>query len=310
MTLPSSGTLTMAQINAEFGRGNNLNSYRGTTWYTDAGASGTFSSGTISFNDFYGKRLTSPTFTFSISSNQTNANLRSLAVSAGWNQSSAVVATLNSGVVISSDGTGTPALTINGSFPGGVTFTNNGVIVGRGGNGGNGSPRNNGLFRRAGDGGGGGGALSVSTSVTINNGSGTIAGGGGGGGGGGGWTGDAYGCSKEGCYVYYFDVGGGGGGGGRSSLAANASAGAYQDEQGQGFSNATDGTYYGAGTGGRTGYVSYGGNGGGWGSGGGNGYSAGYSSTQGGFGGSGGYAVSGNGYITWTATGTRYGSIG
>ena len=60
MTLPTSGALSMSQINAEFGRGTNLNSYRGTTWYTDAGASGTFSSGTISMSEFYGKRLTSP----------------------------------------------------------------------------------------------------------------------------------------------------------------------------------------------------------------------------------------------------------
>jgi hypothetical protein len=48
----------MSQINAEFGRGNNLNAYRGTAWYTDAGGSGTFSSGAISFNEFYSKRAT------------------------------------------------------------------------------------------------------------------------------------------------------------------------------------------------------------------------------------------------------------
>lgn len=60
MTLPSSGPLSMSAINAEFGRGNDLNSYRGTTWYTDAGGSGTFSSGAISMSEFYGKRATSP----------------------------------------------------------------------------------------------------------------------------------------------------------------------------------------------------------------------------------------------------------
>lgn len=60
MTLPSSGQLTMSAINTEFGRGNNLNAYRGTTWWTDAGASGTFSTGQITFSDFYGKRATSP----------------------------------------------------------------------------------------------------------------------------------------------------------------------------------------------------------------------------------------------------------
>lgn len=60
MTLPASGQLDMNSINVEFGRGLNLNAYRGTPWYTDAGGSGTFSAGQISMGEFYGKRLTSP----------------------------------------------------------------------------------------------------------------------------------------------------------------------------------------------------------------------------------------------------------
>lgn len=60
MTLQASGAITMAQIDAEFGRGNNLNSYRSTAWYTDAGGSGTFSSGALAMSDFYSKRLTAP----------------------------------------------------------------------------------------------------------------------------------------------------------------------------------------------------------------------------------------------------------
>lgn len=55
----------MSEINTEFGRGNDLNSYRGTTWYTDAGGSGTFSSGAISMSEFYSKRPTAPGGTFS-----------------------------------------------------------------------------------------------------------------------------------------------------------------------------------------------------------------------------------------------------
>lgn len=67
MTLQASGAISISQINAEFGRGNNLNAYRGTTWYTDAGGSGTFSSGAISMSEFYGKRA-SPAFTVAYSS--------------------------------------------------------------------------------------------------------------------------------------------------------------------------------------------------------------------------------------------------
>lgn len=60
MTLPSSGPLTISAINAEFGAGNNLGAYRGLTWYTDGGGSGTFSTVAISFNEFYGKRSSNP----------------------------------------------------------------------------------------------------------------------------------------------------------------------------------------------------------------------------------------------------------
>jgi hypothetical protein len=59
----SGNPISMSQINSVFdGRGNNLNAYRGTTWFTAAGGSGTFSSGTISFSDFYLKGPNSPGF--------------------------------------------------------------------------------------------------------------------------------------------------------------------------------------------------------------------------------------------------------
>ncbi len=47
----------MSQINSVFdGRGNNIGAYRGTTWYTAGGGSGTFpSSGSLAFDYFYGK---------------------------------------------------------------------------------------------------------------------------------------------------------------------------------------------------------------------------------------------------------------
>lgn len=156
MALPSSGTITMAQINAEFGRGNNLNAYRGTTWYTDAGGSGTFSSGAISMSDFYGKRATSPMFTATIYAHYDQLNLRSWAVSNGWNGSSPATITLASGYWIYSSTTGAAALTIDGSWPGGVTFINNQYVAGMGGGGGTGNGN---------VGAGGGTALSVSLSL-------------------------------------------------------------------------------------------------------------------------------------------------
>lgn len=71
--LPSSGSLAMSTINSTFdGRGQNLNAYRGTAWYTAAGGSGTFSSGAISFNDFYNKGP-SPAITISLGSVTANA---------------------------------------------------------------------------------------------------------------------------------------------------------------------------------------------------------------------------------------------
>ena len=68
MTLPASGNpISISQIQTEFALGNNLNAYRGVTWWTDAGATGTFSAGAISMSEFYSKRVNSP-FTVSLAS--------------------------------------------------------------------------------------------------------------------------------------------------------------------------------------------------------------------------------------------------
>lgn len=50
----------MSQINAEFGRGNDLNSYRGTIWYTSGGSQGYFSSSNIAFSEFWDKQPNAP----------------------------------------------------------------------------------------------------------------------------------------------------------------------------------------------------------------------------------------------------------
>lgn len=272
-------------------------------------------SGAISMQNLQGK---SSTFSFTIGSNQTNADLRSLAVSAGWNQSSAVIATISSGVYISSNSTGTYALTVSGSFPGGVTLNNSGIIVGMGGSGGRGAADGGSTGGAPGSGAGGGPALYVSTAVTIYNYN-TIAGGGGGGGGGGSSVDSSY-DGKYGATTTFY-VAGSGGGGGRSSLAANSSGGAagtanssYSVYSSGNPGNA--GTVSSAGSGGSAkqgplgNFGGAGGGGGGWGSsgsGGSNGSPAGIYGPAGG--GGGGNAVVGNSNITWGATGTRLGGI-
>lgn len=60
MTIKGSGSLSISEITSEFGRGTGLGAYRGTTWYTDGGSSGTFSGSLISIAEFYNKRV-SPT---------------------------------------------------------------------------------------------------------------------------------------------------------------------------------------------------------------------------------------------------------
>lgn len=315
MTLPASGAISFNAINVELGVAGTTQASLGQTSFRNLAG---VASGQISMSNFYGK---ANQFAFTISSNQTNANLRTLAVNAGWNQSSKVVATINGGVYISSNSTGTPALTVNGSFPGGVELVNNGFIVGMGGAGGKGAQNTGGNEVASVAGSSGGLALSVSVGVSINN-QGTIGGGGGGGGGGGRYIFVYYSDKSN---TYYANLGGGGGGGGRSSNATNSAGGAGGSASGNQYNAAGPaggaGTVSAAGAGGSgyigavNAYYKAGGSGGAWGSGGGtgvNGSSALGNTTgnAGAVGGSGGGAVSGNGNISWIATGTRLGSIG
>jgi len=132
--------------------------------------------------NFYGK---SSGFTFNqtISSDTTNYNLKSAAISAGWNQTSALIATvtINGGVYVYSTSTGSYAFDTGSTFPAGSTLalTNNGIILGRGGDGGTG-----GLNTTPGTAGGAGGPAFIARyAISVTN-NGTIGGGGGGGGGG------------------------------------------------------------------------------------------------------------------------------
>ena len=86
--------------------------------------------------NFYGK---SNAFTATISSNQSNLNLRTWALANGWNGTSAANITVGSGVYIWASANTGAGLVIDGSWPGGVTVTNSGYIMGKGGKGGNGN---------------------------------------------------------------------------------------------------------------------------------------------------------------------------
>lgn len=289
MALPASGAISFNNINAELGVAGTTQASLGQTSYrTLAGVP----SGQISMNNFYGK---ANAFTFTISSPQTNANLATLGTAAGWPGTAKLVATIAPGIVITSNATGTSALTISGSFPGGVELINNGTIVGRGGNGGAGG---NGSSSSPGSPGAvGGPALTVSSAVSINN-LGTIAGGGGGGGGG----------AARPSSPSAGNTGGGGGGGGRSSLTNSSGGAGGNSPSGASVVPGGPGTFSAAGAGGFMGYPpGSGGPGGGWGSSGSSGNPT--PGRSGGSGGGGGSAVSGNPNVTWINTGTRLGGI-
>lgn len=133
MALPSSGPLTLANIQTEFGGSNpiGLNEYYAGGAYVTAGTSGTYgavpSSGAISIRNFYG---TSSATVLTVNSTITNYNIFTSAGS----PTTAVNVILNitsSGVI---GGVGTTALLV-GQFPTGSTITinNSGIIRGFGG---------------------------------------------------------------------------------------------------------------------------------------------------------------------------------
>lgn len=315
MALPVSGAISLNDVNVELG-----NTATAQISMNDAAVRTLFqvASGAISMSDGYGK---ANAFSTTITTNQVDLDLRAYAVTAGWNESSSLEVTIDTGVVCSASTTSAYGVTISGSFPGGVTLINNGYILGRGGNGGGGYV---GYLGTSGGlpGGGGGPALSVSSLVTIDNTNGTIGGGGGGGSGGGAAV--AYGYNIPG------SAGGGGGGGGRSNAGYNSSGGAAGIANNAGSRSVygnpgNGGTYNAAGTGGAYKFKytdlsgqyargGFGGNGGDWGASGNAGangfvYTGGGATSAAGAAGGGGSAVVGNSNITWTATGTRYGAI-
>ena len=301
MALPSTGQISMSQVNTELGLATStLISLNQSSVRTLAG----ISTGQIAMSDLWGK--SSQTIII-ISANQTNLDLRTYALANGWDGSAALVITINSGIIINSVSSGSPALTVTGSFPSGVTIVNNGGIYGKGSDGAAGGSGGAGAVNNADSATAGGTALSVTTAVSITN-NGTIAGGGGGGGGGAMVRRTARGLPT---------AGGGGGGGGQSSPnSAGGAAGTGSYVSGGAGDPGGGAGPGGGGAGGNGGGISAfggaGGTGGTWGSGGASGgaaSSAGGANGAPGSGGSAGSCTVGNSFITWTTVGTRLGPL-
>jgi hypothetical protein len=269
---------------------------------------------------------TASTFEFTITTSQQELNLSTYLTTQGWNGWSRVSVTIDSGVYIWSDDTSVGGLTIPSSMNDLVTITNNGYIIGRGGNGGGYD--------------GGPALVNNATGVTLINASNAFIAGGGGGGGGSGGGGGAGG-GTGGTFVAAGGAGGAigqsGSDGGKSYAGALASKGGEGGGAGGGGGNFEDsgssflsygagggggriltgvggsaqcsiGSYgYGGGAGGSannagtTGCNNGFGGGGGWGAAGGSGRSV--------AGGSGGAAISGTTIATYTNNGTVYGSV-
>ena len=119
----------MAQVNVELGLLANTNISLN---QANVRALAERPAGTISMNDLRGK---SSSFTATISSNQTNLNLRTWALANGWNGVGAATITVGTGVYIYSTDTSVAGLTINGLWPGGISLVNNGYIMGKGADG-------------------------------------------------------------------------------------------------------------------------------------------------------------------------------
>jgi hypothetical protein len=305
MSLPSSGTLTLNDIQNEFGGSNPIGLseyYRGGTYVPNSPLTTTIpTSGTIAVSNFYGtsKRIqvastiTGPTTDYNVYTNRSPFYISGI---------TDLTVTVNSGVSVGSTSNGSYAMLVPSEFSptDTVTIVNNGTIQGAGGPGGPGgfavrafnpfsptvSPGSPG--RAAGS------AIYVNRPTTIYNNN-VIAGGGGGGAGG-------AGSINFGPITSAFGGGGGGGGAGFSVAGTGGTGGPATNLIG----NTTPGSP------GSPGTASAGGAGGPGGPGaGGPGGGLGSAGTSVGpvTGGAAGNYIVGNGFVTWAATGTRYGGV-
>lgn len=178
--LQSSGPISLLDLKTEFSDTDPVNLgdyYRGGALNTSA-STNVPTSGAISLGMFYGlSAVTYFNLNQTISADTNRYNLQAQLINAGWNGVDIVNATItiNANIVVYSDDTAIPALSIPNTIPDGsiININNNGYIIGMGGAGGGFSST---LAGKA-----GGPALSTQKPVSITN-NGTIGGGGGGGG--------------------------------------------------------------------------------------------------------------------------------
>lgn len=175
--LQSSGPISLLDLKNEFSDTDPVNLgdyYRGGALNTSS-STNVPTSGAISIGMFYGlSAINSFNLNQTISADINKYNLQTQLVNAGWNGIDIVnvTVTINENIVVYSDNTAIPALSIPNTIPDGSTINinNNGYIIGMGGSGGGNS--NNATA--------GGPALQTSKPINVTN-NGTIGGGGGGG---------------------------------------------------------------------------------------------------------------------------------
>ena len=173
MPVTSSGQISMQDIMNELG-------ISGETSLNDADVRALISKASQTetmMSEFYGA---SSAFIFTVTTSQQEQSVSSLAQAAGWDGSSAIIMTINSGVYLWTDNILNPGLLIDVA---GCKVINNGYIIGRGGDGGYNTRRYLTHDGNYGSGQNGGQAINVIASGTtiINNAGAYIAGGGGGG---------------------------------------------------------------------------------------------------------------------------------
>ena len=261
-------------------------------------------------------------FFTTVSTNQTDYNLYNAMIAAGWDGQRAVNVnlTIGAGIVFSSSANTIPAFTV-GALPANssVYITNNGFIVGRGGQGvGKGYPTSTDYNLTAPASANGGTAFTTTVAVSIDNLNGTIGGGGGGGGVGGSTAAD---CSCTGCggvNLVGMSMGGGGAGFGSAGQGYswwknNAGFWSPLTLSDAGTGTAGGDSYYAAYSSGTRTSGGTGGTGGALGQPGGAGTGAarcGYTNQSGpGTGGAAGACTSGNSNITWVNNGIRLGAL-